>query len=219
MPDIRAFFFDLDGTLMDTERLYVKAVSQALVDRGCPLSESEAIDLVYGRAWSSVYEDSSARFPEAYPSIEAMEEVVYRHFLQMRDQIDICITDSIDLLCRLSETYPVAIVSGSPRRDIEEGIAIMGIADRLAFFLGVEDYAAGKPDPACFRTAAEQLGVPPAQCLVFEDSSVGIAAAKQAGMFAVALRRPGAPPQDVSRADAIHATLADFDLDEFMAGR
>ena len=73
MTAIRAFFFDLDGTLMDTERLYVRAVRQALIDRDALLSEEETVELVYGRAWTSVYEDVRARFPDAYPEIEEME--------------------------------------------------------------------------------------------------------------------------------------------------
>lgn len=218
MVDLRAFFFDLDGTLIDTENLYVKATEQALVDCGCVISGQESIDLVYGRAWSSVYADIEKRFPGAYTSIEAIEDVIYHYFSQFKDRTDIRIVDSIELLCRLAETHPVAIVSGSLRRDIEEGIALMGITDRLEFFLGSEDYAAGKPDPACYLKAAERLAVPPAHCLVFEDSHVGIVAAKRAGMYAVALRREGAPLQDVTRADAVYSTLAEFDLEHFAAG-
>ena len=215
--DLRAFFFDLDGTLIDTEALYVKATRQALVDRGCAISEPESIDLVYGRAWSSVYADIEVRFPGAYPSIEAIEDVIYDYFTRLKDRADIRIADSIELLCRLAERHPVAIVSGSLRRDIEDGIDLMGIEKRLEFYLGSEDYPAGKPDPACYLMAAEKIGVPPAHCLVFEDSHVGVVAAKRAGMYAVALRREGAPLQDVSWADAIYSTLAEFDPERFAA--
>ncbi|RJP27064.1 MAG: HAD family phosphatase [Candidatus Omnitrophota bacterium] len=210
--DIRAFFFDLDGTLMDTEVLYVEAVRQALADRRCFLSDEEITELVYGISWPDVYAGAIRRFPDVYPSIEAMKAVIYRHFTELRGERDIRLTGSIDLLKSLSREHPTAIVSGSSRRDIEEAVGLMGIAPHIRFFLGAEDYHPGKPHPACYLMAAEKVGQSPAHCLVFEDSSAGVQAAKAAGMICVGLKRNGAPDQDMSIADLVLSDLSDFDV-------
>ena len=106
----------------------------------------------------------------------------------------------------------MAIVSGSTRHDIQEAIDQMEIGDCLAFFVGAEDYRFGKPAPDCFQLAADKLGIAPAACVVFEDSTVGVAAAKAAGMYCVALSRPGRPAQQLDGADLVLDDLAGFQL-------
>ena len=63
----------------------------------------------------------------------------------------------------------------------------MGIEDVVNFYLGHEDYHPGKPHPACYLRAAEIAEALPENCVVFEDSNAGISAAKDAGMYGVAL--------------------------------
>ena len=211
-PMIKAFFFDLDGTLQDTEVLYLEAWRQAYQEKGCALSLDEAREIVYGRAKSDVYAALCARFPAAYPTLESLEEPLTRHFLKLRSTRNVRIHGSIDLLMRLARDYPVAIVSGNARRDVAEAIESLGIGPSVAFYLGCEDYWPGKPDPACFHLAADRLNMRPEECLVFEDSAAGVKAAKAAGMSCVALRRPGTPYQDFSPADQVLEDLADFCL-------
>ena len=98
-----------------------------------------------------------ARFPGVYPTPESLETPLQRHFLALRSERDVRIHGSIDLLTRLADRYPVAIVSGNARRDVAEAIKFLKIGARVAFYLGCEDYSPGKPDPACFRLAAECL--------------------------------------------------------------
>jgi len=129
---------------------------------------------------------------------------------------DVQIAGSVKLLVRLAAEHPVAIVSGSPREDIADSIALMGIGPFVHFFLGAEDYHPGKPDPACFLLAAQRMQVDPSACLVFEDSAAGVRAAKAAGMSCVALARPDAPRQDVATADLVLDDLGKFDLDKFV---
>jgi beta-phosphoglucomutase-like phosphatase (HAD superfamily) len=82
---------------------------------------------------------------------------------------------------------PVAIVSASTRREIEPVVAAAGIGDALTVVICGDDVARGKPDPECYLTAARLLGVEPARLLVFEDTDVGVTAAKAAGARVVGL--------------------------------
>lgn len=214
-PQLRAFFFDLDGTLQDSEIVYVDAVWAALLKRGQAISREESLELVYGRAWTDVYQEVAARFPFVYEGIDEMEAAVREIFDDLAARRDLRIPGSLELLKRLAENYPVAVVSGSPRRDVARALESMKVTAEVRFFLGTEDYAPGKPDPICYLMAAGKLGVLPETCLVFEDSSAGVAAAKRAGMYCVALKREGAPFQDVDLADVVLDDLSQFDPESF----
>lgn len=216
--EIRAIFFDLDGTLLDSEVLYVDAVQLALARDGWWLSPSACQELVYGRGWTDIYNDVCRMFPHAYEHMEDMETAVRQVFLEFQQSRDITIKSSVDLLCRLAGNYPVAVVSGSPREDVARGVEDLGIGELLQFFLGSEDYHPGKPDPICYLTAAARMGVLPETCLVFEDSAAGVTAAKAAAMFCVGLQRAERPEQDLQLADAVYGDLSEFDIIEFSRG-
>lgn len=218
MRELQAVLFDMDGTLIDSEALWVDAIELALRQRGATLTHADAIRLVYGHAWPDIYRQIEVRYPRLYPSREAMEAVTVPLFREYRSQRDIRILPSIELLKRLSQRLPVVIVSGSTRSRVRETVEALELGPCLRGFFACEDVPAGKPDPAGFLLAARFLGVPPSSCLVFEDSAAGVTAAKAAGMRCVALRRENAGDQDLSRADRVLSSLADFDPRQFGLG-
>ncbi len=207
-----AAIFDLDGTLLDSEVIWVEATEEYLNDRGHAIGHDEALSIVYGRSWRDVYSDIITRHPELDETMEEMEESLRVYMLNLREGRNVIIEGSVSLLKRLARDMPVCIVSGSPRADIEAAIDLMGIRGELEFAIAAEDYGPGKPDPTCFKMAAEQLDVEPEGCIVFEDSAAGILAAKAAGMTCVALARPGLPEQDVAAADSVVESLAACNL-------
>ena len=214
---IEAFIFDLDGTLLDSEILWVEAIELYLREHWPTVERDYVMKLVYGRSWSDIYTDICHASTDIDLSIDEMQEALTPYFKRLTAKTDIRIEGSVGLLRRLAVDYPVCIVSGSPGDEIEDGIELMGIESLLAFYLGAEDYAPGKPDPACFLKAAVRLDVPPERCLVFEDSSAGVVAARRAGMFCVALARPGRPAQDIAGAHLVCEDLAEFDVPAFEA--
>lgn len=210
--EIKAFIFDLDGTLLDSEILWCKSLYQLIAARGLTVTDAYACELVFGRSWGDVL----TRLRQDYPSITdtawSLEQESQQFYETLRATVDIRIHSSVALLKRLAKHHPVAIVSGSTRRQIAEAITLMDIHNDLQFYLGNEDYPYGKPDPSGFLLAARHFGVEPNQCLVFEDSSAGVRAAKAAHMRCIALCRKGHPPQDVSMADEILSDLSEFVL-------
>ena len=198
---------------MDTERLYVQAMERVLAQGGVHLSREEALALVYGRACCDIYADVRRDFPEVGEDECAMQESIRREMAALQGETDVRIHGSIALLVSLAGEYPVAVVSGSLRRDIAESLEYAGVAEHVRFIIASEDYAKGKPDPAPYRLAAERLAAPPGSCVVFEDSAAGVASAKAAGMRAVALARGEGPAQDFSHADLVLADLSLFQTD------
>ncbi len=207
-----AAFFDMDGTLVDSERLYGMALSQSLKVMELYLEEDQSLQLVYGRAWSSIYMDLLKLFPELDADEERLDGMVLKHFhrIQTENPDGFIIEGSRKLLLKLAEKMPVGIVSGSTGRHLAGFVETLGIREQLSAIVGSEDYAQGKPAPHPYLEAAKRLGVEPDRCVVFEDSSAGVRSAKAAGMFCVALKRPGAVEQDVLSADQIVSDLEEW---------
>jgi len=214
---IDAFIFDLDGTLVDTELLWADAMSAYLADRHCHCPKQTVLHIVFGHSWLDIYRDITARFPVlANIASHTMADGLRDYYLRLREQGDgIVIHSSAALLKALAAHHPVIIVSGSPRKDVEEAVRLIGADHLVRFVLGAEDYFPGKPSPAGFLRGAERLGVAQSNCLVFEDSHAGVSAAKAAGMWCVALNRPTAHPQDLSAADWLLEDLAGFSVAAF----
>jgi HAD superfamily hydrolase (TIGR01509 family) len=208
---IRACIFDLDGTLLDSEKLWAESLDEFLRGRGAVLPWKEVVAIVYGKSWHDIYADVRRRVPALDMALDPMQRILAESYLRRRSGRDVRIPGSISLLRRIAAGRTVCIVSGSARADIAEAISHMGIEKDIAFYLGSEDYSPGKPDPACFLMAARRLGCAPAECFVFEDSAAGVRAARSAGMRCAALARPDGVPQDLSGAEIVLQDLAGFD--------
>jgi HAD superfamily hydrolase (TIGR01509 family) len=85
---------------------------------------------------------------------------------------------------------PLAVVSGSTRESVTASLSLLNLLDRFATMVCAGEYKKSKPDPEAFLVAAERLGVTPEACLVFEDTEMGIQAAKAAGMASVRVPQP-----------------------------
>jgi beta-phosphoglucomutase-like phosphatase (HAD superfamily) len=108
----------------------------------------------------------------------------------------------------------LGIASSGLRPSIEEILERLGILRSFRAIVGGEDVSTGKPDPEPYVKAAAILGVAPECCLVFEDSSVGVAAAKASGAVCVAVRNPLAKiRQNLDDADLVIDGFRALDLD------
>ena len=214
--DVKAFIFDLDGTLIDSEMLWVAAMVAYLADHGCVVTRQEMMKVVVGHSWFDIYRHVILLAPELKGvTIQEMAIQLRDYYVrQCEDSGSILIPSSVAVLKSLAKKYPVIIVSGSPHNDVQNAVRLMEAEASVKFVLGAEDYAHGKPAPDGFLLGAKKLGVKPEQCVVFEDSSAGVRSAKAAGMFCVALSRPTEHPQDLSPADWLLEDLADFSLEK-----
>lgn len=205
-----AALFDLDGTLQDSEIHWIRATQAFLNDNGIGYNLAATTALVYGRSSTEIYEEIAAMPPFIGRSVLDLAECIRGYYGRMTEVEDISYPSSVALLKRMAREMPVAIVSGSPKRDVAAAARNLGVDGDVALVLGAEDVSRGKPAPDCFLKAAALLGVDAAGCVVFEDSSAGVAAAKAAGMFCVAVSRPGRPQQDVGAADVVVPDLGEF---------
>jgi len=214
---IKAYLFDMDGTFLDTEKLWAKAMVELVRDYGVESNETAMLGIVLGRSWRNVYAELLQLCPALSKwTMNEMALVVREYFHRLSHTESIVIEESAALLCRLAKEKPVAVVSGSPHDDVVNGVKLIGAHSDVKLLLGAEDYPRGKPFPDGYLRAAELLGVEPSACVVFEDSSVGVQSAKAAGMHCVALSRVDGERQDVSGADWVLTSLGQYSDHELM---
>ena len=123
---------------------------------------------------------------------------------------ELCFPDVPATLAWLKEKgYRMALATSSPRDKVEQSIGECGLTDYFAAMLTRDDVENCKPDPEIYQKALQKLDLPPEQCLVVEDSSIGIAAAKAAGIK-VAARQETRYPMDQSQADYFLERIGDL---------
>lgn len=118
---------------------------------------------------------------------------------------------SLDLL--REHKYPIALASSGVKKYIDLVLDKFNIAKYFDAIISGDDVGKGKPDPETYKVAARKLSLLPSECLVLEDASKGIEAAKKAGCICFAIKNPNTPPQDHSQADKIFNSLNDITIE------
>ncbi len=210
MKEIKAYLFDFDGTLADSEPLWARAFDDYLNDAGIALDKGELDALIYGRSRDDILKDLLRDYPQTFDSRETIQKEVFTRLAELRSRTETRIDGSVELLVRLAGRSPVAIVSGSDRATVAAWCEDLGITGHLQFIIGCEETPKGKPDPTGYLMAAERLGVEPGACVVFEDSRAGALAARAAGMTCIGFAPAGREAQDLSAADQVLEDLSSF---------
>jgi len=172
--------FDLDGTLVDSEGL----CNQAFLDLLPEINDSveTLVQRYRGRKLEVILADLAARLGRALPSDF---EQRYRQRVSERFAHELKPTPGAHDMLK-SMTYPRCIASSGPLKKIRQALAVSGLAPYFGdHIFSSYEIKSWKPDPGLFLHAAEQMGFAPADCVVIEDSKVGIEAATTAGMRAL----------------------------------
>jgi HAD superfamily hydrolase (TIGR01509 family) len=206
---IRGILFDLDGTLVDSERESGEAMARALREHGIEIDQSDR-DYVIGRSWMAIYERLATRYPQMTWS---REEVISRTALLREDvfaEMGITVLPGARTVLRWTLPYPRALVTGSSRVEVTQVLPLIGDEAHFPVIIAAEDVARSKPAPDGYLKALGLLGLPAHECIIIEDSVAGIAAAKAAGGIVVAVRAGNFGNWDQSAADRIIDSLEAF---------
>ena len=183
----RAYLFDCDGTIVDSMPLHYIAWKTAFAEWNCPFPE----DLFYswgGKPTREIIATLNEMHGLAMP-VDALAEHKEELYFKMLPELK-AIPEVVEIIDAEHGRIPFAVVSGGRRISVTKALSALHLMDKFETIAGSEDYVNSKPAPDAFLLAAERLGVAPTDCLAFEDTDMGIAAAAAAGMATVKIASP-----------------------------
>ena len=206
-PRIRGVLFDMDGVVIDSERLYTRFWMAAAADLGFPMTLEQALQLrSLGKVPAQAKLDSFFGVGQAdYDAvrnrrIELMEAWISEHGVDEKPGIR-------ELLAFLAERgIPCAITSSSSVPLIQRHLGKLGLLAGFTALCSGKDVPKGKPAPDIYLHGAAVLGLKPEECLAIEDSPAGIESAFRAGCLPVIV-----PDQDQPSADTLAKCFAKAD--------
>jgi HAD superfamily hydrolase (TIGR01509 family) len=204
-----AILFDLDGTLVDSERESAEAMARVIRrDLGLEVTQAQR-DFVIGHSWNEIHQLLVAQLGPAFgwdrDTLIARSAAERVHVIAEMGMT--IMPGAVAAVERLGARWPRALVTGSSREEAKQALRALGIPDAFPLMFAAEDYSYGKPAPDGYLAAARALGVNPRRCVVLEDSAAGIEAGRAAGMTVVAVRAGNFAGHDQSRAHKIVDTL------------
>jgi HAD superfamily hydrolase (TIGR01509 family) len=208
---LEAVIFDLDGVLIDSERVWTAAREQLVRERG-GMWRDEATREMMGMSspeWSRYMHDTLG--VDTPPEQIAAEVVRRLEELYRRDGPPL-IAGARDAVAALATRWRLGLASSANRPLIELVLDLAGLRDRFAVTVSAEEVARGKPAPDVYLEAARRLGAQPARCAAVEDSTNGLRAAAAAGMLLVAAPNRQFPPTEraLALADVVIGSLDDL---------
>lgn len=198
-PVIRGVLFDMDGLVLDTEKLYTRFWTEACHYYGFPMTREQALQM--RAANSRLGAENLHRFfgpaidydTIRNKRIELMDAFIAENGVEPKPGI-FELMDALE-----SRGIPAAICSSSPQDRIREHLGYLGIYHRFAAICSGYDVPCGKPAPDIYLHGAASLGLAPENCLALEDAPLGILSAFRANCIPVMVPDQD-PPKDATKA-------------------
>ncbi|MDX6251213.1 MAG: hypothetical protein QOF10_4573 [Kribbellaceae bacterium] len=198
---LQAVLWDMDGTLVDSEPVWARVQLDLLSSLGAIWTLEDCVNLV-GSDLGDAVKAWMARIPEGAIEPEELAERMYGEVVRSLKEEVVFRPGAVELLRALNaEGIPCALVSASHRVMIDAVLAHLP-PDLYDVIVAGDEVTHGKPHPEPYLTAARELGVDPADCIVIEDSPGGTASGTAAGAFVIAV------PQWVTIPDAPRRLVA-----------
>ena len=182
---MNALIFDCDGTLADTMPAHYRAWMDVLRPHGIAFPEERFYSLG-GMPTGKIIEvlfAGTGKVPDVVELTRQKEAAFIEKMGEIRP-----IEKVVEVARRSRGITPMAVASGGHRHMVELTLRQIGILDWFPVLVAAEDTTRHKPEPDVFLEAARRLGVAPEACTVYEDTDLGIEAARRAGMRWVDVR-------------------------------
>lgn len=201
---IKAVLFDLDGTLIDSEYRCLSIKCDLLRKRGFNVDQ-DLINNIAGKKFNRIIPKLFPDYADLYGLINEYQHLAYDYV----NYKDLEMANATKVLKKLKENYILALVTASNRSKISEVIKQLGWDDLFQVIIDADSHLEDKPSPQYYLKAMELLDLTAEDCVVVEDSYVGIKAAKKAGIKVIA-KRENRYYVDQSNADELIDDLSEL---------
>lgn len=208
---MKAVIFDRDGVILDTESCSINSTTKALSDLGISISDEE-------KSWIAGRHPDSLEYKQyflnkhdfSYEEFRKIQSKIYYKLFESTPLFD----KTISLIKNLNKLkIPLALNTSSGKTSTLKVLARTNLEDVFDVIVTSEDYENRKPDPEAYLLTAKKLNLNPLDCVVIEDSNVGVESAKNAGMKCIAIPNEYTKTQDLSQADLITNSADEIDID------
>ncbi len=207
----KAVIFDMDGVIIDSERLWMQAEAEVFSGLGVSVTD-EFTEVTKSMTTLEVTRFWFTKFPWKNKSLETVEQLVVSRVVELIDTEDCRITGAKEFLELLkANDYKIGLATNSPDRVIPAVLKKLDVLHVFDAVSSAEFEVNGKPDPAIYLTTAAKLKIEAHQCIAIEDSYSGVVAAKNAGMTVVVFTN-GNTEMDFELADFKIDHFGDFDM-------
>lgn len=201
---IQTVIFDMDGVIVDTEPVHHYAYNQHFKQLNIPISP-EMYASFTGNSTKNIFERLKAQF-NLEEDVQTLVETKRNLFNDAFDsKEDLYLLDGVeDLIKELyAKGMQLVLASSSATVTINRIFNRFGLHHYFTHIVSGEDFPKSKPHPAIFQHAAFLANTPVEQCIVIEDSTNGVAAAKAAGIYCIGYDSVNSKMQDYSNADRV----------------
>lgn len=206
---IKGLIFDLDGVLVDTVPAHFHAWKHMFEEHGYSFGKKEYRSLVDGRPRF----DGARNVMTRHTDNEVREAADNKNdiYVEMIDRGEFQVFDAAIDLVRKCQSEGFGLAAASSSANVRTVLEMAGLLDAFQVVIGGDDVAKGKPDPDIFLAAANGLGLAVEECIVIEDSSSGVQAAKNGGFYCVGLLHDD-DDGELAGADRIVSSLTELEI-------
>ncbi|TAF65435.1 MAG: HAD family phosphatase [Cytophagales bacterium] len=205
----KLMIFDLDGVLLDSEKLYMEMNQVFFKQLGADISPTEYqtfIGIAATKMWTYIKE--KCNLAHSVEELKEIEKELKHTTLKNANLVPTAgVVDFLSLLKQ--EGHTLSIASSGLRKNIDLILQKLNLEKYFDYIVSGEQVQKGKPEPDIFLKVAHHFNRKPSDCIVIEDSKNGVMAAKAATMFCVGYYNPSSGNQDLSKADFIIDHFAD----------